>query len=214
MLVTGGAGYVGSVLVPEAAGRGARGPRARYLLVRHARARSGQAAPEAHARFAATSATARCCEKALPGCTAVIHLACISNDPSFELDPALGKSINYDAFLPLVQLAKEHGVRRFIYASSSSVYGIKEEENVTEDLPLEPLTDYSKYKAMCEEVLQCEARAGVHDAHAPPGHGVRLLAAAAARSVGQHPHQPRVSHAARSPSSAASSSGRTSTSRT
>src|SRR5205814_6037101 len=97
---------------------------------------------------------------ALKGCTAVIHLACISNDPSFELDPALGKSINYDAFLPLVQLARKHGVRRFVNASSSSVYGIRDEENVTEELPLKPLTDYSKYKAMCEEVLERERRPG------------------------------------------------------
>jgi nucleoside-diphosphate-sugar epimerase len=91
--------------------------------------------------------------RGLTGCDAVIHLACISNDPSFELDPELGKSINYDAFGPLVEIARNAGVRRFIYASSSSVYGVKEEENVTEDLPLEPLTDYSKYKALCEQVL-------------------------------------------------------------
>ena len=78
---------------------------------------------------------------------------CISNDPSFELDPTLGKSINYDAFFGLVDVSKDNGVHRFVYASSSSVYGLKEEENVTEDLPLQPLTDYSKYKALCEEVL-------------------------------------------------------------
>jgi len=90
----------------------------------------------------------------LPGCHAVIHLACISNDPSFELDPRLGKSINYDAFRPLLDISKDAGVRRFIYASSSSVYGVKQEENVTEDLPLEPLTDYSKFKALCEDVLR------------------------------------------------------------
>jgi nucleoside-diphosphate-sugar epimerase len=92
-------------------------------------------------------------EKAIVGCDAVIHLACISNDPSFELDPELGKSINYDAFFNLVDISRDSGVQRFIYASSSSVYGIKDEENVTEDLPLQPLTDYSRYKALCEEVL-------------------------------------------------------------
>ena len=69
----------------------------------------------------------------------------------FELDPGLGASINHDAFAPLVRAAKDAGVERFIYASSSSVYGIKDEENVTEDLALEPLTDYSKFKALCEE---------------------------------------------------------------
>ena len=92
-------------------------------------------------------------ERLLPGCDAVIHLACISNDPSFELDPALGKSINYDSFFGLVDVSKDSGVHRFVYASSSSVYGVREETNVTEDLALKPLTDYSKYKALCEEVL-------------------------------------------------------------
>ena len=91
--------------------------------------------------------------KSIPGSDAVIHLACISNDPSFELDPDLGKSINYDAFFELVDVSKDSGVRRFIYASSSSVYGIKDDDEVTEDLELLPLTDYSKYKALCEEVL-------------------------------------------------------------
>jgi nucleoside-diphosphate-sugar epimerase len=84
---------------------------------------------------------------------AVIHLACISNDPSYELNPHLGRSINFDAFEPLVTLSKKNGVSRFIYASSSSVYGVKQEDEVTEELSLEPLTDYSKFKALCEDVL-------------------------------------------------------------
>lgn len=96
-------------------------------------------------------------KKTIPGSDAVIHLACISNDPSYELDPVLSKSINYDAFLPLVDIAKESGVRRFIYASSSSVYGIKNDPKVTENLPLEPLTDYSRYKALCEKYLNAQA---------------------------------------------------------
>jgi len=96
-------------------------------------------------------------EKEIGGCDTVIHLACISNDPSFELDPDLGKSINYDAFIDLVELAKKQSVQNFIYASSSSVYGVKDEPEVTEDLNLEPLTDYSKYKAMCEEDLMLAA---------------------------------------------------------
>jgi nucleoside-diphosphate-sugar epimerase len=92
-------------------------------------------------------------DTAMKDCTDVIHLACISNDPSFDLDPKLGKSINLDSFLPIVQSAQKSGVERFIYASSSSVYGLKEEENVTEDLVLDPLTDYSKFKAECEKIL-------------------------------------------------------------
>jgi nucleoside-diphosphate-sugar epimerase len=83
----------------------------------------------------------------------VIHLACISNDPSFEMNPDLGKSINLDAFRPLVEISKNSNVKRFFYASSSSVYGIKEEPNVHEEMELEPLTDYSIFKADCEKIL-------------------------------------------------------------
>lgn len=92
-------------------------------------------------------------KKGVEGCDAVIHLACISNDPSFELNPDLGKSINLDPFEPFVKIAKEAKVKRFIYASSSSVYGIKEVPNVTEEMELTPLTDYSKFKAACEKIL-------------------------------------------------------------
>lgn len=83
----------------------------------------------------------------------VIHLACISNDPSFDLNPSLGKSINLDAFEPLVKISKNLNVERFIYASSSSVYGIKDMKDVHEDISLDPITDYSKFKAQCEEIL-------------------------------------------------------------
>ena len=92
-------------------------------------------------------------KRTIPGHEFVIHLACISNDPSFELNPTLGRSINLDAFRPLVEISKSAGVRRFIYASSSSVYGIKEEPNDHEDISLEPLTDYSRFKAECEKIL-------------------------------------------------------------
>lgn len=90
---------------------------------------------------------------AVNDCDTVIHLACISNDPSFDLDPTLGKSINLDFFDPFIKICKENSVKRFIYASSSSVYGVKKEENVHEKMSLEPLTDYSKYKAACEKIL-------------------------------------------------------------
>jgi len=91
--------------------------------------------------------------KTLPGHDAVIHLACISNDPSFELNPNLGRSINLEAFRPLVESSRDAGTQRFIYASSSSVYGVKEEPNVHEEMVLEPLTDYSRFKADCEKIL-------------------------------------------------------------
>lgn len=152
ILITGGAGYVGSVLVPKLL---AAGHRVRvldlYLYGDHV-----LDAVKEHPGLEQIKGDIRdqaVVKRATTGCDAVIHLACISNDPSFELNPDLGKSINYDAFFGLVDHAKDAGVKRFIYASSSSVYGVKEEDNVTENLALEPLTDYSKFKAMCEDVL-------------------------------------------------------------
>src|SRR3989440_11955213 len=88
------------------------------------------------------------------GADAVIHLACIPNDPSFELDEDLSRSINYDCFEPMVVAAKKEGVRRFIYASSSSVYGVSDAPDVTEEHPLVPLTLYNKYKGLCEPLLR------------------------------------------------------------
>ena len=92
-------------------------------------------------------------KKSLKDHDMVIHLACISNDPSFELNPKLGKSINLEAFEPLVKASRNAGIKRFIYASSSSVYGIKEVKNVHENMKLEPITDYSKFKMECENIL-------------------------------------------------------------
>jgi nucleoside-diphosphate-sugar epimerase len=83
----------------------------------------------------------------------VLHLACISNDASFVLDEKLSTSVNLESFEPLVIAAKEAGVKRFVFASSSSVYGVSEYQDVTEDHPLVPLTLYNKYKGMCEPLL-------------------------------------------------------------
>jgi len=82
-----------------------------------------------------------------------ISLACISNDASFELDESLSTSVNLDAFEPMVLAAKKSKIKRFIYASSSSVYGVSDQKNVREDHPLVPLTLYNKYKGMCEPLL-------------------------------------------------------------
>lgn len=156
VVVTGGAGYVGAVLVPKLLERGYR---VRVLDLYMYGDDVFDSVPD-RSRLEELKGDIRdraMLDRATKGAQAVIHLACISNDPSFELDPELGKSINYDAFVDLVDSAKKNGVQRFIYASSSSVYGIKEVPDVTEDLPLEPLTDYSKYKALCEDVL-LEAR--------------------------------------------------------
>ncbi len=85
---------------------------------------------------------------------AVVHLACISNDPSFDLDPELGKSINWDCFSGIVKACIGAKVKRFVYASSSSVYGNTEGLcNVVETYPCKPITDYARYKWACEQVL-------------------------------------------------------------
>jgi nucleoside-diphosphate-sugar epimerase len=159
VLVTGGAGYVGSVLIPKLLDAG-HSVKVLDLYLYGEGVLDGVAG---HARLQQVKGDIRdraLLERLLPGCDAVIHLACISNDPSFELDPDLGRSINYDAFGQLVDVARDSGVRRFVYASSSSVYGIKDTPNVTEELALEPLTDYSKYKAMCEDVLHAKRAPG------------------------------------------------------
>ena len=159
VLVTGGAGYVGSSLVPKLLDAGYEVSVLDLYLYGDDLYRPLRDNPrlcEVKGDLREPVAVAR----ALQGCDAVIHLACISNDPSFDLDPGLGRSINFDCFRPLVKASRDEGVRRFIYASSSSVYGIKEEADVTEDLPLQPLTDYSRFKAMCEEILEEEREPG------------------------------------------------------
>jgi len=158
VLVTGGAGYVGSRLVPELLKAGYAVTVLDLYIYGDVFASSRPVAGLTEIKGDLRDPEA--VRTALKGCDAVIHLACISNDPSFDLDPDLGRSINFDCFRPLVRAAKDAGVRRFVYASSSSVYGIKEEENVTEDLPRLPLTDYSKYKALCEDVLEEEREPG------------------------------------------------------
>jgi len=159
VLVTGGAGYVGAALVPALLRAGYK-VRVLDLYMYGDDVLDAVKRDPNLQQIKGDMRDREMLDKAIPGCDAVIHLACISNDPSFELDPALGKSINYDSFIELVKLSKDYGVKRFIYASSSSVYGIKAEPNVHEDLPLEPLTDYSKYKAMCEDVLMRERTHG------------------------------------------------------
>jgi len=152
VLVTGGAGYVGAILVPKLLKAGYQ-VKVLDLYIYGDDVLSSVKGHPGLTEIKGDMRDVALLEKIIPGTDAVIHLACISNDPSFELNPDLGKSINYDAFIPLVGISKKNKVQRFIYASSSSVYGVKEVENVTEDMERIPLTDYSKFKAMCEDYL-------------------------------------------------------------
>ena len=150
ILITGGAGYVGSVLTPYLLNKGHKVTVIDLMIY-------GEEVLKKNKNLRIIKGDIRdrnLLEKELADHEIVIHLACISNDPSFELNPKLGKSINLDAFTPLVEISKKKLIKRFIYASSSSVYGVKSEKEVHENMSLEPLTDYSKYKIECESILQ------------------------------------------------------------
>jgi nucleoside-diphosphate-sugar epimerase len=148
VFVTGGAGYVGHALTPRLLGEG-------YHVTIYDQLFFGcrlPNSPNLRVIKGDIRDTAKLSE-ALEGQDAVLHLACISNDASFELDEKLSQTINYDCFEPMVAAAKEAGVKRFVYASSSSVYGVSDSPDVTEEHPLVPLTLYNKFKGMCEPVL-------------------------------------------------------------
>jgi nucleoside-diphosphate-sugar epimerase len=149
ILVTGGAGYKGCILVPKLLKAG-------YEVVVYDLMIFGQEGLSAHPNLRIIKGDIRdtaAYTAALDGVHTVLHMACISNDPSFELDPSLSKTINYGCFESLVDASKKAKVKRFIYVSSSSVYGVSDAPEVTETHPLVPLTDYNKYKGLCEPIL-------------------------------------------------------------
>ena len=149
IFVTGGAGYVGGILIPRLLQDGHSVTVLDLMIY-------GEEVLPNNMNLKTIKGDIRdqsVLRDLIPGNDIVIHLACISNDPSFEMNPDLGKSINLDAFRPLVEISRDNFVERFIYASSSSVYGVKEEPNVHEAMSLEPLTDYSIFKADCEKIL-------------------------------------------------------------
>lgn len=151
IFITGGAGYVGSALVPSLLKKG-------YNVTVYDLYLYGDTLLNLkdNSNLTQIKGDIRNKKKLIDSSKdseAIIHLACISNDPSYELNPALGKSINYDAFFNVLGAAEKNNIKRFIYASSSSIYGVKKEKNVTEETSPDPLTDYSKYKLECEKVL-------------------------------------------------------------
>src|SRR5450631_4258845 len=150
ILVTGGAGYVGHMLTPQLLDAGYA------VTVYDAMWYGNDKMPKGNPNLALVEGDIRDTAKLakyFDGVDTVLHLACISNDPSFELDSKLSESINYDCFEPMVIAAKKAGVSRFVYCSSSSVYGVSDAPEVTEDHPLVPLTLYNKYKGLCEPLL-------------------------------------------------------------
>jgi nucleoside-diphosphate-sugar epimerase len=156
ILVTGGCGYVGSPLLPHLLKLGHTVRAIDLMLYSDAGVKALKANPEFAQwsnRFELVVGDLRhekTVRDALKGCDTVIHLAAISNDPTGDVDEVLTRQVNFDAIGMLLALAKEAGVTRFINASSSSVFGIKDVADVTEQLEAEPLTFYSKYKALSE----------------------------------------------------------------
>ena len=150
ILITGGAGYVGAILTPYLLNKGHKITVIDLMIY-------GEKVLSKHPNLRIIKGDIRdisLLKKELPNQEIIIHLACISNDPSFELNPKLGRSINLEAFKPLVEISKSSLIKRFIYASSSSVYGLKSEKEVHENISLDPLTDYSRYKVECEIILK------------------------------------------------------------
>ena len=150
IFITGGAGYVGSSLVPDLLKKNYK------IAVYDIMYFGDHFLPKSHPNLKIIKGDIRDhqkIKKVCEGYDVFLNLACISNDSSFELDENLSKSINFDAFEPMVISAKESGIKRFIYASTSSVYGVSKEKNVTEEHPLVPLTLYNKFKGMCEPLL-------------------------------------------------------------
>lgn len=152
ILVTGGAGYVGSVLVEKLL-------RLDYFVriidlfiydeksLDHLKNSNNLEIVKGDIRDEVTI------NRVTKNIDTIIHLASISNDPTAELNENLTKSVNYDAYVPLLKYSKLNGVQRFINASSSSVFGMRDEENITEELEPMPITTYSKYKALSEKLV-------------------------------------------------------------
>lgn len=159
ILIIGGAGYVGSALVPKLLKKG-------YLVTvydLYTYSRSKKLGEDVFGELVDSEnlkqlkndiRNSLAIDKAVKNADAVIHLACLSNDPSVEIDRKLGKEINYLSIFPFLNSVNRYKTKRLIFASTPSVYGFKKEKEVTEQLPLEPLTDYGLYKVFSEKAIQ------------------------------------------------------------
>ena len=146
ILVTGGCGYKGHVLIPKLLNRGDE------VVALDTMWFGNFLTP--HPRLKIVEADIRDIEKIdLAGVDAVIHLSSVANDPCGDLNPKLTWEVSALATMQLADKAKRKGVKRFIYASSGSVYGVKDEPQVTEDLELKPISEYNKTKMVAERVL-------------------------------------------------------------
>jgi nucleoside-diphosphate-sugar epimerase len=146
VLVTGACGYKGSVLVPKLLAAG------HDVLAFDIQWFGNQLPP--HARLTAVRGDVRDVDSIpLDGVEAIIHLSSVANDPCGDLDPKLTWEISCLATMQLADRAARRAIQRFIYASSGSVYGLKDEPDVTEDLELVPLSEYNKTKMVAERVL-------------------------------------------------------------
>lgn len=151
ILVVGGGGYCGSVVVPQLLDAGWK-----VTVFDIMKWYGSDHLPKSNPNLRLIEGDVRdtaLVAQACVGQDALLHLACISNDASFELDEKLSTSVNLDSFEPVVIAAKKAGIKRFVFASSSSVYGVSDSPDVTEDHPLVPLTLYNKYKGLCEPLL-------------------------------------------------------------
>ena len=146
ILVTGGCGYKGHVLIPKLLNNG-------HEVIAFDIQWFGNFL-NLHSNLKVVKGDVRNIDEIpLEGVECIIHLASIANDPCGDLNPKLTWEVSALATMQLADKAKRHGVKRFIYASSGSVYGVKEEENVTEDLELDPISEYNKTKMVAERVL-------------------------------------------------------------
>jgi len=146
ILVTGACGYKGNVLVPKLLAAG-------HDVVALDIMWFGNDLPQSPKLRVVQGDVRHIDSIPLDGIEAIIHLSSIANDPAGDLDPKLTWEVSALATMQLADKAARQGIQRFIYASSGSVYGLKDEAQVTEDLTLVPLSEYNKTKMVAERVV-------------------------------------------------------------